>query len=145
VCFFTDGLAEARLHGTLLGRGRLLSLLRDLGPEATAPELIQRVRRDVHHTPDDMAACVLRPLVSSADLEVTRTEELELREGGEDDLRRFLEACDVPADQVDSLIHDTGARAADYGEALVRVKLGGAKPQVSIVLPMIETLTGARR
>ena len=145
VCFFTDGLAEARLHGTLLGRGRLLSLLRDLGPEATAPELIQRVRRDVHHTPDDMAACVLRPLVSPADLDVTRTEELELREGGEDVLRRFLEACDVPAEQIDLLIRDSGARAEDYGEAVVRVKLGDAKPQVSVVLPMIETLTAARR
>jgi hypothetical protein len=92
-----------------------------------------------------MAACVLRPLVSPADLDVTRTEELELREGGEDVLRRFLEACDVPAEQIDLLIRDSGARAEDYGEAVVRVKLGDANPQVSVVLPMIETLTAARR
>jgi serine phosphatase RsbU (regulator of sigma subunit) len=145
-CFFTDGLAEARISGDLLGRGRLVELLRELGPEPTAPELIERVRRDVHHTPDDMAACIVRPVVTPADAKPSRVEELELREGGEADLRKFLDACGVAAAEIDSLVRDSNARAEDYGGAIVRVKLAeGEYPQVSVVLPMIELLASARR
>src|SRR3954447_13529546 len=136
-CFFTDGLAEARVSGDLLGRGRLVELLRELGPEATAPELLERIRRDVHHTPDDMAACILRPVITDADATPCRTEELELREDGEADLRKFLEACGVANAEVDALVRDSLARTEDYGGAIVHVKLAdGAYPQVSIVLPM---------
>jgi hypothetical protein len=145
-CFFTDGLAEARISGDLLGRGRLVELLRELGPEPTATELLERVRRDVHHTPDDMAACILRPVITDADAKPGRTEELELREGGEADLRKFLEACGVAASEVDSLVRDSLARAEDYGGAILRVKLAQDEyPKVSVVLPTIELLAAARR
>jgi serine phosphatase RsbU (regulator of sigma subunit) len=145
-CFFTDGLAEARVSGDLLGRGRLVEILRELGPEPTAPELLERIRRDVHHTPDDMAACILRPVITDTDATPCRTEELELREGGEEELRRFLEACGVAGAEIDSLMRDSTARRADYGGAIVHVKLAeGVHPQVSIVLPPIELLAAARR
>ena len=145
-CFFTDGLAEARISGDLLGRERLVELIAELGPEPTAPELIKRVRRDVHHTPDDMAACILRPVITPADAKPSRVEELELREGGEADLRKFLDACGVAAAEIDSLVRDSSARAEDYGGAIVRVKLAEREhPQVSVVLPMIELLASARR
>jgi hypothetical protein len=145
-CFFTDGLAEARVSGDLLGRGRLVGILRELGPEPTAPELLERIRRDVHHTPDDMAACILRPVITDADATPCRTEELELREDGEADLRKFLDACGVARAEADSLVRDSLARREDYGGAIVRVKLAeGAYPQVSIVLPTIEHLAAARR
>ena len=145
-CFFTDGLAEARISGDLLGRGRLVELLRELGPEPTAPELLQRVRRDVHRTPDDMAACILRPVITDANAKPGRIEELELREGGEADLRKFLDACGVAAAEIDTLVRDSNARAEDYGGAIGRVKLTeGEYPQVSVVLPMIELLASARR
>jgi Stage II sporulation protein E (SpoIIE) len=145
-CFFTDGLAEARVSGDLLGRGRLVGLLRELGPEPTAAELLERIRRDVHHTPDDMAACILRPVITDADATPCRTEELELREGGEDDLRRFLEACAVADAEIDALARDSLTRREDYGGAIVRVKLAeGTHPEVSVVLPMIELLASARR
>jgi hypothetical protein len=117
-----------------------------LGPEPTATELLERVRRDVHHTPDDMAACILRPVIVDADATTSRIEELELREGGEADLRKFLDACGVAAAEIDSLVRDSSARAEDYGGAIVRVKLTERDyPQVSIVLPMIELLASARR
>jgi hypothetical protein len=145
-CFFTDGLAEARVSGDLLGRGRLVEILRELGPEPTAPELLERIRRDVHHTPDDMAACILRPVITDADASPCRTEELELREDGEADLRKFLDACGVARAEADALVRDGLARREDYGGAIVRVKLAeGSYPQVSIVLPPIELLAAAHR
>jgi serine phosphatase RsbU (regulator of sigma subunit) len=144
-CFFTDGLAEARVSGDLLGRGRLVEILRELGPEPTAPELLERIRRDVHHTPDDMAACILRPVITDSDATPCRTEELELRDDGEADLRKFLDACGVARAEADALVRDSLARLDDYGGAIVRVKLAeGSYPQVSIVLPPIELLAAAR-
>ena len=145
-CFFTDGLAEARVAGDLLGRGRLVEILRELGPEPTAAMLLERIRRDVHHTPDDMAACILRPVITDADATPCRTEELELREDGEADLRKFLEACGVASAEIDMLVRDSQARHEDYGGTIVHVKLAeGAYPQVSVVLPTIELLAAARR
>jgi serine phosphatase RsbU (regulator of sigma subunit) len=144
-CFFTDGLAEARVSGSLLGRDRLVTLLSELGPDATAPELLEQVRRDVHRTPDDMAACILRPVITAADAETSRLEELELKVGGEDELRRFLTAAGVAEAEIDSIVRESGARAEDYGGAIVRVALTDDHPRVSIVLPMIELLQAARR
>jgi hypothetical protein len=85
-------------------------------------------------------------VITDTDATPCRTEELELREGGEEDLRRFLEACGVTGAEIDALIRDSAARRADYGGAIVHVKVAeGAYPQVSIVLPPIELLAAARR
>lgn len=145
VCFFTDGLPEARVAGNLLGRDCLVELVRDLGDKGTAEDLLESVRRHVDHTPDDMAAAILRPVITLAGARPTRLEELELREDGETDLRRFLDACGVPPAEIDSLVLQSDARAADYGGAIVRVTIGDSYPQVSIALPMLELLTNARR
>jgi hypothetical protein len=145
VCFFTDGLPEARVAGNLLGRDRVAELVAEMGSEGTAEDLLDSVRRHVDHTPDDMAACILRPGITLAGARPIRTEELELREDGETDLRRFLDACGVPPAEIDSLVLQSDARAADYGGAVVRVTIGDSYPQVSIALPMLELLTNARR
>ena len=97
------------------------------------------------HTPDDMAACILRPVITLADARPSRIEELELREDGETDLRRFLDACGVPSAEIDALVRESEARAEDYGGAIVRVSLSDGYPRVSIVLPTIELLSAARR
>ncbi|MGZ4202860.1 MAG: SpoIIE family protein phosphatase [Thermoleophilaceae bacterium] len=144
-CFFTDGLAEARVSGSLLGRDRLSTLLSELGPEATATQLIQQVCHDVHHTPDDMAACILHPVLAAADAEPSRVEELELTSGGTEDMHRFLTAAGVAEAEIDSIVRESGARAEDYGGAIVRVTMADPHPRVSIVLPMIELLQSARR
>ncbi|MEA2443000.1 MAG: hypothetical protein QOJ12_292, partial [Thermoleophilales bacterium] len=65
-CFFTDGLPEAKYGTGLMGRDRLANLLGDLGPEVTATRLIDAVATDADSTPDDMAACVLRPDATGA-------------------------------------------------------------------------------
>jgi hypothetical protein len=146
-CFFTDGLAEARVNGELFGRERLVDLLEQIEGEPTAYDLIESIRGEVHHMPDDMAACILRPLpgfAPEADGPRVRIEELELRDGGERDLRRFLAACGIPAFQIGDLVRSADARAEDYGGAIVRVKIvEGERPQVSLVLPLVESLAGA--
>ncbi|HEY7631803.1 MAG TPA: PP2C family protein-serine/threonine phosphatase [Thermoleophilaceae bacterium] len=146
-CFFTDGLAEARVDGELFGRERLAELIQEIGGEPTASDLIERFRDEVHHMPDDMAACILRPIEGeavAASGPAERLEELELRDGGERDLRRFLAACGIPAVEVGDLVRSANARAEDYGGAIVRVKLiDGEHPQVSLVLPLVESLATA--
>ena len=143
-CFFTDGLAEARVDGELFGRERLADLLESLPGEPTAYDLIESFRAEVHHMPDDMAACILRPIEGIAPQARgprERIEELELREGGERDLRRFLAACGIPAVQIGDLVRSADSRAEDYGGAIVRVKIvDGERPRVSLVLPVVESL-----
>jgi hypothetical protein len=149
-CFFTDGLAEARVDGDLFGRERVAELIAELGPDSTASTLIERIRGEVHHMPDDMAACLLRPLPGSAPETASaggRIEELELREGGERDLRRFLAACGIPPVEIGDLVRSADARFEDYGGAVVRVTAApGEHPHVSIMLPIVELLgDGAAR
>jgi hypothetical protein len=142
-CFFTDGLAEARVNGELFGRERLADLI-DLDGQPDAAGLLESIRAEADHMPDDMAACILRPVDAQAVAPSgprERTEELELREGGERDLRHFLAACGIPAVEVGDLVRSADARAADYGGAIVRVRIvDGEHPHVSLVLPLIEAL-----
>jgi hypothetical protein len=143
-CFFTDGLAEARVDGDLFGRERLAALIEELNGDVTAEALLESIRAEVHHIPDDMAACVLRPVVgqaASAAEPLERIEELELREGGERDLRHFLAACGVAPVEIGDLVRSANSRAADHGGAIVRVKItDNERPHVSLVLPVEESL-----
>ncbi|HEV2773624.1 MAG TPA: PP2C family protein-serine/threonine phosphatase [Thermoleophilaceae bacterium] len=56
VCLYTDGLAEARVDGELLGRGRLAEML--TGLDDAAQSLIYAVHAEADDASDDMAACV---------------------------------------------------------------------------------------
>jgi hypothetical protein len=146
-CFFTDGLAEARVDGELFGRERLAELIAELNGDITATALLERIREEVHHMPDDMAACVLHPLpghAPEASGPAERVEELELREGGERDLRRFLAACGIPPVEIGDLIRRAGARAEYFDRAIVRVTIvAGERPQVTLALPLVESLATA--
>jgi hypothetical protein len=57
VCFYTDGLKEARRNGSQLGREYIERLVRS---GLDAPELIARVQADADTAGDDLAAVVLR-------------------------------------------------------------------------------------
>ena len=148
-CFFTDGLAEARIDGELFGRERLAELIEELNGDVTASALLESIRAEAHHMPDDMAACVLRPVTGaalSADEPIERIEELELREGGERDLRRFLAACGIAPVEIGDLVRSAESRSADYGGAIVRVRIvSGERPHVSLVLPLVESLGSTAR
>jgi hypothetical protein len=125
-CFFTDGLVEAKLNGGLLGRDRLANLLIDLGQGATAAQLIDAVATDADATPDDMAACVLRPdATGAADHVPDRVEEVELNalDLVGDRVERYLAACSVAPDEAAAALKSVEASVGEFGGALLRVRV----------------------
>ena len=60
-CLFTDGLIEARTLEGVLGRERLTELLAEIGDDAAARRLIERVAAEANASSDDMAAVVVSP------------------------------------------------------------------------------------
>ncbi len=127
VCFFSDGLIEARCGEELLGRERLTEMLAALGPRPRASELLERVRAVAAATTDDMAACILVP-EAGARAALTQVEELEvdIRALGGVHVRRFLEACRVPPLEITHVIERGSDIAAVFGTVLLRVELGAA-------------------
>ncbi len=124
VCFFSDGLIEARCDKELLGRERLGEILASLGQRPDATRLLAAVRAATRATPDDMAACVLVPELAVIGAP-THVEELEadLKALDTGQVRRFLEVCQVPAAEIDPTIELVGEIATISGTALLSVEL----------------------
>ena len=113
VCFFSDGLIEARVAGGLLGRERLAEMLAELGSRPSSSDLLERVQEGADSTPDDMVSCILAPQVGAAGAD-SRIEELEVDAADLDSagVERFLEACGVAAPEL-------AAAMARAGEVLI--------------------------
>jgi hypothetical protein len=139
VCFYSDGLIEARCGQGLLGRERLGELLASLGPRPEASKLLAAVRSAAQATPDDMAACILMPELSVIGA-ATHVEELEADAKALDagQVRRFLQVCQVPAVEIESAIELAGEIAAISGTALLRVELDAASAVVTVSVPDAE-------
>jgi len=135
-CFFTDGLVEARCKDDLLGHERLREIVAELGPRPDAAKLLARVRAAALATPDDMAACILVPQIAGIAAH-THVEELEadteMLDRGQ--VRRFLEACLVPAPAVEHAIDEACEIAAVSGTALARVELAATSATVTVTAP----------
>jgi hypothetical protein len=136
VCFFSDGLIEARYEEGMLGRERLDELLAGLGPRPDAAELLELVRAETVATPDDMAACILVPELTVI-AGHTHIEELEAdaRALGGTQVRDFLEGCLVSSAEIERAIDHTSDIAAVCGAALLRVELGETSSTVSVSAP----------
>jgi len=141
-CFFTDGLVEARLNGGLLGRERVAQIFGELGPEPSATELLDRISRSAHSTPDDMAACIIRPRANTPAGAPLRIEELELHEGGPR-AERFLTACGVSPTAARRAAANAHTMLADHGDALLSVEIAGRAPVVRISPATVATLDGS--
>jgi hypothetical protein len=127
-CFFTDGLVEARLHGDdLLGRERLRALVEELGPHASAGELLERIAATTERAPDDMAACIIRAADGAKKAAPVRLEDMEINEEDVNDMRArgFLGACGVPEREGDTALKTAHHAAAEFGAAMLRVRLDG--------------------
>jgi Stage II sporulation protein E (SpoIIE) len=121
VCFFSDGLLEARCRERLLGRERLVGMVAGLDSPLSADQLLERVTAIAYATPDDMAACLLVPArTARADV---YTEELEL--DAEDlrriDVRGFLAACGLPLGEIVAAVGSARRIASAGGTSLIRV------------------------
>jgi hypothetical protein len=128
VCFFSDGLIEARCagtqgHDTLLGRERLADLLAALGPKPAASNLLGLVRKAATATPDDMAACILTS-EASVDIADVDTEELEVDHGtlASGSVRELLEASGVDDANSAATIQRAASIATAHETAIVRIE-----------------------
>lgn len=139
LCFFSDGLPEARTGDDLLGRERLVEITRELGASIGAPALLERIRREASATPDDMVACIVSAAAVPAAAAVVPTapggppasritvaqlEELEVdqHELAEPRVRYFLAACGFDSAQVTALLVQAGEIAGGDGAALLRIE-----------------------
>jgi Stage II sporulation protein E (SpoIIE) len=143
-CFYSDGLVEARIRGELLGRGRVVEMLAELGPSPQATMLLERLREVADEARDDMAACVIR--TTSAATEAMRVEEIELdgRQLSAGRGERFLRACNVPADGIVPVLERARGIVGEFGTAVVRVSFDRSRRDVVVEPPVRDGSTAAR-
>lgn len=134
VCFFSDGLIEARSDGGLLGRERLAEILAALGSRPQATDLLEQVRAAADATPDDMVACVAAPQTPTLG-ELVHVEELlvDSRSLTGADVRRFLRECRLSTDEIRRTMENARAIVASSGEALLRIQLSSHAATVSVL------------
>jgi hypothetical protein len=144
-CLFTDGLMEARADGGILGRDRLEQMLRELGDDASAHGLIERVSQEARVLSDDIAAVVVSP-TDAVDVATLRTEQLELtaRELDGPLAHRFLGACGVPIAAAASAVEEARTVASVVGGAVLHVACG-ERPSVDVLPRSVEGLETASR
>jgi hypothetical protein len=144
-CLFTDGLMEARTQDGILGRERLAQLLAELGDDASASRLIEQVAAESSKLSDDMAAVIVTP-TAGVTAGLFRTEQLELSAAELEGpiARRFLEACDLPADEVDEAERDARLLADRFGGVVLNVVFGN-RQRVEVLPRNVESIEAASR
>jgi serine phosphatase RsbU (regulator of sigma subunit) len=131
VCFYTDGVTEARVGAELFGSQRLARALSDLGSRVSASALLERVAQETDTRVDDMAACLLRIEGSDAP-PVVLSEELELdsEEAGGERARGLLLACGLDRREVEELMRSTRVAAGRAGTVSLELHLAEGSPKV---------------
>ncbi|HTA13046.1 MAG TPA: PP2C family protein-serine/threonine phosphatase [Solirubrobacteraceae bacterium] len=133
VCFYTDGVTEARVGAELFGAGRLADELEALGPEASADALLERVAARADARPDDMAACVLSvPGEDDAPLVLTEELEVDRAQAGGARVESFLRACGIGREDVGEVIGSACETAGRAGTVVLEVSAGGGRPRVAM-------------
>ena len=136
-CFYTDGLAEARTSDGRLGSDRLEEIVRELGPEITAEQVIDRVSESARTISDDAAVCILAA-EGGAGIVRSRVERLEITRA---ELRGpllpgFLDACGVSPHTVRATQREAREVAQEAGGALIEVRMG-ERPEVDVRQPEV--------
>jgi hypothetical protein len=141
VCFFSDGLIEARAGEGLLGRERVRELAAALVPRPRAVDLLQAIRAEADSCPDDMAACVVLPRAASVRVS-TYVEELEVDRGALDAgrAREFLGECGVSARAIPGALERASAVCGAHDTAVLRVEMQQAGATVSVSRPRPATV-----
>ena len=127
-CLYTDGLIEARTEEGLLGRERLEQVLAEMGPEATASDLLDRVAGEARTVSDDMATCILSP-TARVTTGGFRTERIELsRRELEGPLPgRFLDECGVSSEDRKRAMREARDLAGRFEGVVLRVAFGNRR------------------
>jgi hypothetical protein len=144
-CLYTDGLTEARTERGILGRARLSHVLTELGRDATAKELLERVADEARVVSDDMAACLVSP-TAGVTAGGFRTEQLELSAEELDAGlgARFLEACEVPGADAERALEEARRQAARAGGAVLHIVFGNRRT-VDALPRNVESIEAASR
>jgi len=145
LCFYTDGVTEARVGSDLFGRERLVEELEALGPEAAAGELLDAVAARADARPDDMAACVLSLRGGGAVAEV-RGEELELdrEEAASPRTERFLRACGLSAQEAAEAMRLAAGAAGRAGTVVLELRYEQGRPMLELRRQQLAFLDPAR-
>ena len=145
ICFYTDGLTEARVGSELFGTERLLDTLAELGPAASASALLEQVAELADARPDDMAACLLSiagderaPVLLVDELELDRDEALGAR------TERFLLACGVERHEVAETMRAASAAAARSSTVVLELRHTDGPPEVTLQREQIAYLHARR-
>src|SRR5207247_3544898 len=106
------------------GRLGLVRIISGLGGDLRARSLLDRVAAEVDGVSDDMAACLFR-VDGSADVEMVRSEELEIRREdlGRTVVESFLAACGLGPDEAERLAPLVRETVDRFGRAVVRVTI----------------------
>jgi hypothetical protein len=133
ICFYTDGVTEARVGAGLYGMPRLARTVRALGPRAGAADVLDRVASEADRRPDDMAACMLT-IAGERGVPHTVCEELELdaTPAAAKRAEQLLRACGVPAADITTAVQAASAAAAREGTVVVQVRPGEGRPEVTL-------------
>ena len=144
-CLYTDGLSEARTETGILGRGRLSDIVSEMGRDAKAEDLLERIAAEARIVSDDMATCLIAPNTG-----VTaggfRTEQLEVAASELDGplARRFLEACGVDTPEAELAEVEARGMADRFGGAILHVVLGNRRT-VEVLPRNVESIETASR
>jgi hypothetical protein len=133
LCFYTDGVTEARVGGELFGSERLTRTLAALARGVGAASLLDDVAAQSDARPDDMAACLLEvhggsgaPAVVSERVEL---DEESLRRGR---LASFLSDSGVEQAQATRVIDAAAAALARAGAAVLELRFEDGTPIASL-------------
>ena len=144
VMIYSDGLLESRIDGVPVGPDRLAAWLEELGPEATAQQILERVVTHADRVPDDLAAVLLHA-APGATAPAARIEQLKLDVLDMDgpDLEGFLRGAGVA--EADRLL--AGRRVSELlartSGVIVEVRTG-EHPMVSVAPIGDDTAVAAR-
>ena len=146
VCLYTDGLAEARTEKSILGRPRLGDIVGELGRDATAAQLLDRVSREARLVTDDMATVMITP-TAGVTAGGFRSEQIEIDPAEAEDgiAESFLEACGVETGQALRCADEVAALCKSHGGAVMHVRFGMRGPQVEVLPRNVESFELAQR
>ena len=133
LCFYTDGVTEARIRGELFGPERLALGLLGLGPETTASALLDRISEEADARPDDMAACLLRVEGGSGSPSILLEElELDKDEPASKRTQQFLLAAGVRPGEVSEVMHAARLSARQGDTVMLELRFLDGSPTVSV-------------
>ena len=122
ICFFTDGLTEARDEkGALLDREGLARMLAEGAESLDARALLAHVTEETSAGSDDMTACLLDPAGASGTGGVTEELEIDPAFEAPEELERFLSECSLDPDQIQDAVSESRAKLAFGDPVLMRV------------------------